>query len=155
MDLILWRHAEAEDGANDLARELTPEGEKQAARVAQWLLHRLPSDFVLVASPALRAQQTALALGVPVTTAREIAPGAAVSTILKAVGWPNAGGPSYGETVVLVGHQPDLGQALAFLVGASRGSVSIRKGALWWLSDRARDEGAQVVVRAVVSPDLL
>jgi hypothetical protein len=33
--------------------------------------------------------------------------------------------------------------------------VSIKKGALWWLSDRARDEGAQVVVRAVISPDLL
>ena len=150
MDLILWRHAEAEDGANDLARELTPEGEKQAARVAQWLLQRLPPDFVLVASPARRAQQTAQALGVPVRTANEIAPGAAVSAIVEAAGWPDTKG-----TVVLVGHQPDLGQAVAFLVGASRGSVSIKKGALWWLSDRARDEGAQVVVRAVISPDLL
>ncbi len=45
MDLILWRHAEAEDGANDLARELTPKGVKQAARVAEWLLQRLPSRF--------------------------------------------------------------------------------------------------------------
>lgn len=155
MDLILWRHAEAEDGADDLARELTPEGVKQAARVAEWLLQRLPSRFLLVSSPAARAQQTAQALGVPVRTAQDIAPGAAVSTILKAAGWPNAGGPSYAETVVLVGHQPDLGQAVAFLVGGSRGSVSIKKGALWWLSDRARDEGAQVVVRAAVSPDLL
>ena len=41
MDLILWRHAEAEEGDNDLARELTPKGEKQAARVAEWLLQRL------------------------------------------------------------------------------------------------------------------
>ena len=155
MDLILWRHADAEDGANDLARELTPEGEKQAARVAGWLLQRLPSRFLLVSSPAARAQQTAQALGVPVRTAREIAPGAAVSTILKAAGWPNTGGPSYGETVVLVGHQPDLGQAVGFLVGGGRSSVSLKKGALWWLSDRARDEGAQVVVRAVISPDLL
>jgi phosphohistidine phosphatase len=155
MDLILWRHAEAEDGANDLARGLTPEGEKQAARVAQWLLHRLPSDFVLVASPALRAQQTAQALGVPAKTVREVAPGAAVSAILKAANWPDAGGSNYKGTVVLVGHQPDLGQAVAFLVGGAQGGVSIKKGGLWWLSNRNRDEGAQAVVRAVVSPDLL
>lgn len=150
MDLILWRHAEAEDGANDLARELTPKGEKQAARVAEWLLHRLPSRFLLISSPAARAQQTAQALGVPVRTAKEIAPGAAVSALLKAAGWPDSK-----ATVVLVGHQPDLGQAIASLVAGAQGGVSIKKGGLWWLSDRNRDDGAQVVVRAVVSPDLL
>src|SRR6185436_3403044 len=106
MDLILWRHAEAEEGGNDLARELTPKGQKQAARVAEWLLLRLPSRFVLVSSPAARAQQTA----------EEIAPGAAVSAILEAAGWPDNKG-----TVVLVGHQPDLGQAAGFLIAGSRG----------------------------------
>jgi len=150
MDLILWRHAEAEEGANDLARELTPKGHKQAARVAEWLLQRLPSRFALISSPAARAQQTAQALGIPLKTAKEIAPGAPVSAILKAAGWPDHKG-----TVVLVGHQPDLGQAAAFLVCGSQGGVSIKKGGLWWLTDRVRDEGAQVVVRAVVSPDLL
>ena len=151
MDLILWRHAEAEEGANDLARELTPKGQKQAARVAEWLLHRLPARFLLVASPAARAQQTAQALGIPAKTAKEIAPGASVSAILKAAGWPD-----YKGTVVLVGHQPDLGQAAAFLVaGSTGGGLSIKKGGLWWLSDRVREEATQVVVRAVVSPDLL
>jgi len=150
MDLILWRHAEAEEGGNDLARELTPKGQKQAARVAEWLLHRLPSRFALISSPAARAQQTAQALGIPVKTAKDIAPGAAVSAILKAAGWPDNKG-----TAVLVGHQPDLGQAAAFLISGSQGRVSIKKGGLWWLSDRVRGEEAQVVVRAVVSPDLL
>jgi phosphohistidine phosphatase len=150
MDLILWRHAEAEEGANDLARELTPKGQKQAARVAEWLLQRLPARFTLISSPAVRAQQTAQALGTALKTAKEIAPGAAVSAILEAAGWPDHKG-----TVVLVGHQPDLGQAVAFLVAGSQGGVSIKKGGLWWLSDRAREDGAQVVVRAVVSPDLL
>ena len=49
MDLILWRHAEAEDWAEgdpqesrDLARSLTPRGEKQAARMANWLDRQLP-----------------------------------------------------------------------------------------------------------------
>ena len=150
MDLILWRHAEAEEGANDLARELTPKGEKQAARMAEWLLARLPARFLLLSSPAARAQQTAQALGVPAKTVKELAPGAAVSAILKAAGWPD-----YKGTVVLVGHQPDLGQAAAFLVYGTQGGVSIKKGALWWLSDRSRDDGARVAVRAVVSPDLL
>jgi phosphohistidine phosphatase len=150
MDLILWRHAEAEEGGNDLARELTPKGEKQAARVAQWLLQRLPARFSLISSPAARAQQTAQALGIPVKTSKEIAPGAAVSAILKAAGWPDHKG-----TVVMVGHQPDLGQAAAFLIAGSQARVSIKKGGLWWLSDRVRGEEAQVVVRSVVSPDLL
>ena len=150
MDLILWRHAEAEEGANDLARELTPKGQKQAARVAEWLLQRLPSRFALISSPAARAQQTAEALGIPLKTAKEIAPGAAVSAILEAAGWPDHKG-----TVVLVGHQPDLGRAVAFLVSGTQLEVSIKKGGLWWLNDRAREDGAKIVVRAVVSPDLL
>jgi len=150
MDLILWRHAEAEEGANDLARELTAKGHKQAARVAEWLLQRLPARFALISSPAARAQQTAEALGIPVKIAKDIAPGAAGSAILLVAGWPDHKG-----TVVMVGHQPDLGHAAAFLVSNTQVEVSIKKGGLWWLSDRAREDGATVVVRAVVSPDLL
>ena len=150
MDLVLWRHAEAEEGSNDLERELTPKGQKQAARVAQWLLHRLPGRFALISSPAARAHQTAQALGIPVKTGKNLAPGAAVSDILKAAGWPD-----YKGTVVMVGHQPDFGRAAAYLVSGSQEGVSIKKGGLWWLSNRVRGEQAQVVVRAVVSPELL
>jgi phosphohistidine phosphatase len=150
MDLILWRHAEAEEGGNDLARELTAKGHKQATRVAEWLLQRLPPRFELIASPAVRAQQTAEALRVPVKTAKGIAPGAAVSAIVEAARWPDREG-----AVVLVGHQPDLGQAAAFIACGSRGGISIKKGGLWWLASRVRDGDAEVVVRAVVSPDLL
>ena len=42
MELILWRHAEAEPGEPDLGRKLTAKGEKQARRVAEWLQTRLP-----------------------------------------------------------------------------------------------------------------
>ena len=149
MDLIIWRHAEAEDGVPDLERKLTAKGRKQAERVAQWLLQRLPSRFAVIASPAVRAQQTAEALGVPVKTDRTLAPGAAPATIIKACGWPDAR-----STAVVVGHQPDLGQALAELLG-SRAGFSVKKAGLWWISTRVRDEKDQVVVRAVVSPDLL
>ena len=149
MDLIIWRHAEAEDGVPDLERKLTAKGRKQAERVAQWLLQRLPARFVLIASPAARAQQTAEALGVPIKTDRALAPGAAPAAIIEACGWPDAKGAA-----VVVGHQPDLGRVLAELLG-TRGGFSVRKGALWWIGNRVRDEKDQVVVRAVVSPDLL
>jgi phosphohistidine phosphatase len=150
MDLILWRHAEAEDGAPDLERRLTARGQKHAARVAEWLLQRLPAKFLVLASPALRAQATAHALGVPVRTVATLAPGADVRAVLEAAGWPDRK-----SAVVVVGHQPDLGRTAAFLVSGAQGSWSVKKGGLWWLSDRAREEGAQVVVRAVVTPDFL
>ena len=150
MDLIVWRHAEAEDGVPDLQRRLTAKGRKQAERVAQWLLQRLPARFVLLSSPATRAQQTAEALGVPIKTDRTLAPGATPAVLIKACGWPD-----YKGAAVIVGHQPDLGRLVSQLVAGSATNCSIRKGGLWWISNRVRDEKDQVVVRSVVSPDLL
>ena len=150
MDLILWRHAEAEDGLPDLERRLTPRGQKHAARIAQWLLQRLPAKFAVLASPARRAQDTAQALGAPFRTVTALAPGATVRDILGAADWPGRK-----NAVVVVGHQPDLGRVAALLVSGTEASWSVKKGGLWWLSDRVRDEGAQVVVRAVVAPDLI
>src|SRR5919197_2633652 len=151
MDLILWRHAEAEEGTTeDLRRRLTSKGRKQAARAAEWLLQRLPARLSLIASPALRAHQTAQALGMPIRGDETLAPGASAKAIIAACGWPQ-----YKGAVVVVGHQPDLGRALAHLLCAAQGSWSIKKGAFWWFSNRVRDGDAQVVVRAVISPDLL
>ena len=150
MDLILWRHAEAEEGGADLERELTAKGRKQAERVASWLQQRLPAKFLVVSSPAARARQTAEALAPKFKTAPQIAPGAQVADILKAANWPDHNG-----AVVLIGHQPDLGRAVAFLLSGAAAEWSIKKGGLWWLSNRVRNEEAQVVARAVVSPDLL
>lgn len=148
MDLILWRHADAEDGKPDLARELTDKGRKQAARVAKWLAERLPKDYRLLSSPAARALQTAKALGAP-QVVEALAPGATSKALLKAAQWPDDG------TVVLVGHQPDLGRACAYLVSGANIEWSVKKGGLWWIDSRTREEETQVVVRAVVSPDLL
>jgi len=150
MDLILWRHAEAEDGVPDLERRLTAKGQKHAARMAEWLLQRLPAKFTVLTSPALRALATAQALGVPVRTVDALAPGASVRAVLAAAGWPERK-----SAVVVVGHQPDLGQVAAFVVSGQEASWSVKKGGLWWLSDRVREEGAQVVVRAVVTPDFV
>ncbi|MBV9361738.1 MAG: histidine phosphatase family protein [Betaproteobacteria bacterium] len=150
MDLILWRHAEAEEHEDDLRRRLTAKGRKQAARAAEWLLQRLPARFALISSPAVRAHQTAQALGTPIKVEQSLAPGASPKAIIAAAGWPD-----YKGAVLIVGHQPDLGRALAQLVANAPGPWSVKKGAFWWISNRVRDGDAQVVVRAVVSPDLL
>ena len=150
MDLILWRHAEAEDGTPDLERRLTAKGHKQAARVAAWLLQRLPAKFTVLASPARRAQQTAQALAVPYRTVAALAPGAAVRDILAAAQWPLCK-----SALVVVGHQPDLGRTAAFLVSGTEAPWSVKKGGAWWLSNRVREDEAQVVVRAVVASDLI
>jgi len=141
MDLILWRHADAEDGRPDLERELTRQGRKQAAAVAKWLLKRLPRDFVVVSSPAARARQTAEALGKPVQIDNLLAPGASVQVFSKY--------SRLEEAIVLVGHQPDLGEALAYLVTGRGAGWRLQKGALWWLAEEP------LIVKAVVSPDLL
>ncbi len=150
MELILWRHAEAEDGLADLARELTPKGRKQAAKMAAWLNTRLPEKCRVLASPAARAQQTAQALDRKIETLPALAPGASVEAILKAAGWP-AGDD---ECVLIAGHQPDLGEVAAHLMGV-RGSLSIKKGGAWWFSSRDRTESNEVVLRAAIAPDLL
>ncbi len=150
MDLILWRHAEAADSQPDLARELTPKGVKQAKAVAQWLSSRLPRQTRIIVSPAERAQQTAAALTVDFEIDRRLAPGMPPTAVLAAAGWPEHRG-----AIVVVGHQPTLGMAAALLIAGEPMPWSIKKGAIWWLSRRVRGEDPQVVLRAVMSPDLI
>lgn len=144
MDLILWRHAEAEDGLPDAKRGLTARGEKQAAKVARWLRRRLPDDTRILSSPALRAVSTARALERPV--AQALATGAGAADILAACGWPAGSG-----TVVVVGHQPALGRAAALLLTGEEADWNIRKAAAWWFAYR----GGEVTLRAVIGPDLV
>lgn len=148
MDLILWRHAEAEDGNDDLARELTDRGRKQAAKMSVFLRRHLPADTRILVSPAARTQQTAAALTADYTTVPSIAPGASVHAVLQAVRWPNAGG-----TVLVVGHQPTLGSVAAQLLGSGQESLRIKKGGLWWLS--RREGSADTTLRLVIAPDFL
>jgi len=150
MDLILWRHAEAEEGGPDLERKLTAKGRRQAKHVAAWLLQRLPSKYTLLSSPAVRARQTADALAARCTTNALLAPGASVADVLETADWPRRKG-----TVIVVGHQPTLGCVAAFLVGGSPIEWSIKKGSLWWLTYRVKNGESQVVVRGVMGPDMV
>jgi len=153
MDLILWRHAEADDwteGCNDLERSLTGRGEKQAKRMAAWLDRQLPEGTRIVSSPARRCEQTVLALGRKYKLRDELKPEASADALLEAAGWPN------GKSVVLlVGHQPALGQVVARLLGLKQDSCAVRKGAVWWLRTRERDGEVQTVMVTVQAPELL
>ncbi|OGA80970.1 MAG: histidine phosphatase family protein [Burkholderiales bacterium RIFCSPHIGHO2_01_FULL_63_240] len=160
MDLILWRHAQAVmledeggtaafDLARDLARPLTPKGERQAARMAEWLNQRLPDTTRILVSPARRTQQTAEALGRRFRTVDAINPLASVDDVLAAARWPDAR-----EPVLIVGHQPTLGLLASRLLTGQDQPWSVRKGAAWWLRSREREGGEQVVLHAVVPPDL-
>lgn len=148
MELILWRHAEAEDTAPDHARQLTAKGIKQAAKIAAFLREHLPHDHRILVSPATRTQQTVAALTDHFTLAPTIAPGSTAHAMLHAARWPDAGG-----TVLIVGHQPTLGEVAAQLLGCEGQSFSIKKGALWWFS--RREGSAQTTLRLVITPDFL
>lgn len=150
MDLILWRHAEAADGTPDLARQLTAKGTKQAQDVAHWLRPRLPKHTRVIVSPAERTLQTAKALTEDFEIVRALAPGASPVAVLAAARWPEHKG-----AVLVVGHQPALGLLASMLIAGEPMPWSIKKGGVWWLSRRVRGEQSQVVLRAVVSPDLL
>ena len=150
MELILWRHTEAEDALPDATRELTGRGRKQAARMADWLNPRLPPDIRILTSPATRARQTAQALGREYQEVPALAPGANAADVLAAAGWPDAAYP-----VLVVGHQPTLGQVAMQLLAGQAGDLAVKKGGIWWFQGRERAGRLQVVLRAVAAPDWL
>jgi phosphohistidine phosphatase len=154
MELVLWRHAEAEVGEPDLGRKLTAKGEKQARRMAEWLHAQLPDSARVLVSPAARSQQTAAALAEiskrKFRTVEQLAPGAGAEDVLGAAGWRNGK-----LTVVIVGHQPTLGWVASRLLAGREQDWSIKKGGIWWISSRERDGESQLVLRAVISPELL
>jgi len=150
MELLLWRHAEAEDGDDDMKRALTARGHKQAEAMAAWIRTNAPKDLRIIASPAVRTQQTAAALGVAYETNRKIGPEACVSELIAASGWPTDSG-----NILLIGHQPSLGRLASLLLSGVEAEWTIKKGALWWLSNRVRRGETQTVLRAVLPADLL
>jgi phosphohistidine phosphatase len=160
MDLILWRHADAMDAVpstdpleaqrRDLARSLTGRGQKHAARMAAWLDHQLIESAKVFVSPALRCEQTALNLGRRFKLCEQLAPEGSAEDLLALVQWPDSKVP-----VLVVGHQPTLGQVAARLLGLPQTELSVRKCAVLWLRSREREGQLQTVLLAVQSPDLL
>jgi phosphohistidine phosphatase len=157
MDLILWRHAEAEEaspGGDDLSRALTKKGEKQAARMAAWLDRHLPEGTRVLVSPAVRTQQTAAALDRKFKLRDELVPETTVDDVLTLLKWDAEIGPQLKGPVLLVGHQPYLGELVAKLLGMQAHTCPVRKGGVWWLRTRMRDGKPQTVLLTVACPEL-
>ncbi|HEY0954081.1 MAG TPA: phosphohistidine phosphatase SixA [Roseateles sp.] len=153
MDLILWRHAEAEiiqSGQDDLQRALTTKGERQARRMAAWLNQRLAATTRVLTSPALRCRQTVEALGREARVVPGIAPDVPLANLIEAARWPRAS-----EPVLICGHQPTLGQLAAHLLAGVEQDWAVKKGAVWWLRWRQRDGEPEVTLHAVQGPDSL
>jgi phosphohistidine phosphatase len=156
MDLVLWRHAEAQEpaeqelGLADLARELTPRGAKQAARMAVWLDRQLPEGTRIFASPAVRTEQTAHALARKYKLRQELLPSASYLDLMGVAQWPQGEG-----TVLIIGHQPSLGMLVAHVMGLRAEHCAIKKGAVWWLRTRERVGQVETVLVTVQTPEYL
>lgn len=150
MDLLLWRHAEAGEGSPDHIRTLTPRGLKQSQRMAHWLDQHAPTELRILVSPATRTRQTIEAWGHPHELSAEVGLDATPQGVLAAAGWPKAGG-----AVLIVGHQPTLGQVASILLRDEDSALSFKKGALWWFQLRERNGEMQTVLKTVINADLI
>jgi phosphohistidine phosphatase len=117
---FLVRHGVAEKkaahGGGDAARRLTEAGREAFAEAARALAadHRIVR---IVTSPLARARETALLLaaatGAPIEQAPALASGASTGAAILALG------RSLGPGVALVGHNPELGDAVALAGGGA------------------------------------
>jgi phosphohistidine phosphatase len=121
---VLWllRHGDAEDGSPDAERELTEKGRQQSKRAGASLdLLGVKLDACL-ASPKVRAVQTAELACEPFGIEPQLEP--------KLAGGPfdaEALAAGLGDEVLLVGHDPDFSMAVHSLTGAQ---VRLKKGGL-------------------------
>jgi len=154
-DLIFWRHAEAEDfspSGLDTDRVLTKRGHQDAAKMAKWLNKRLPSVTLALVSPAQRCQQTAAALLAQRDLEIKIEEFLSINSSPQRIQRELANHSS-AETLLVVGHQPNLGILIAQNLGMPESALSVKKGAVWWLRKRAGFGVARYKIHMVMVPD--
>jgi phosphohistidine phosphatase len=153
MELILWRHAEAEphapDREGDQRRALTAKGARHASRVGAWLDRQLPTQCRILSSPAVRCVQTAEALGRKFTTVEALNTESTAERILEAAGWPDGRQP-----VVIIGHNPLLGQVASLIFSGVAHEWKIKKASVFWIASKGEEDPAPFV-RLAVGPDLV
>lgn len=121
---MLWllRHGDAEDGSPDAERKLTEKGRRQSTAAGAALAALGVKLEACLASPKVRAAQTAElaceALGVEPELEPKLAGGRFDAEAVAA---------GLGDEVLLVGHDPDFSMAVHSLTGAQ---VRMKKGGL-------------------------
>ena len=134
----------------DLVRELTRRGEHQARDMAAWLAPRLPAGARVFTSEARRSRQTARYLERPAQILPELNPDQPWQRVWEALDWPQCG-----ETLVVVGHQPWLGQIASRLLCGEAQYWTVKKSGLWWFGHRSRHGDVQTILRGMQTPALL
>lgn len=153
MELILWRHAEAEyEAPSDLKRRLTPKGRKQAEKMAKWLSAQLEGKKpCLIASGALRAQETLAALSPDFVIDPRLNPGTSPGRYLEVCNWPR----DENALVIIAGHQPEIGRVASLLLAGEEQYWSVKKGAIWWFQRWERGDQIECNLRAMLTPEML
>lgn len=154
-DLILWRHAEAEDvsaSGKDSDRALTKRGRKDAARMAKWLSQYLPAVTVVLSSPAQRCQETAAALSALNQAQVKIEDFLSVDSSVERIAKELSSRYSM-KSVLIVGHQPNLGLLIVKLLGMHQNAGVVKKGSVWWLRQRLAGDDSTYYIYTVKQPD--
>lgn len=161
-NIIIWRHAEAADGANDLKRPLTKKGQQQADKMAKWITHYFPSHYQLYTSEAQRTQQTAIPLNHNYQTTDILNPSGKIKHIIKFILQNIQVG-----NLILVGHQPWIGQlCLSLLIQEADNEnrqhlpllYPVKKASIWWFEldiQDAQKKEYYCKLKAVLSPNLV
>ncbi|HEU4339687.1 MAG TPA: phosphohistidine phosphatase SixA [Planctomycetota bacterium] len=150
MKVIIARHGAAEDKADskeDADRILTAEGREQADLLGRVIAATLGTVEGLWTSPLMRALQTAGIASKRIKIKPEIEPNLGIGGDIEQLCW-KLHREALG-TVMLVGHQPDLGRLAARLLGFVS-EVSLKKGGVCIVETR---DPAKQVGRALASLD--
>lgn len=155
-NLILWRHAEAEVQSKsgiDFDRALTKSGHKDAAKMAKWLNQHLPANTEVFCSSAIRCLQTAAALQALSSINVEVVDFLSVDSTPEIIA-SNVSNDDSTRTILIIGHQPNLGTLITKLLGMNESACVVKKGAVWWLRQRVIEGGMQIYLYAVKHPNL-
>jgi len=159
MNLYVVRHADARPlgGAitTDNERPLSPRGESEARAMGRVLARVEPQPPLFVCSPLLRARRTAELLGEPFTPAvqadvwEDLTPGIRFKDVVAHLQATSV------HAVVLIGHQPDMGHLLAYLIADGATEIALPPGAMASLTLSPGTGGGSARLHWLVTPDLI
>ncbi|QRN40819.1 MAG: hypothetical protein GKC53_01395 [Neisseriaceae bacterium] len=158
MQLLLWRHAEANDHKNDLKRHLTPKGFQQAEKMSKWIKKHFSDEHTVWVSEAFRTQETASFLKHKPLIKPHLNPSSPVNIILNDI-LDNI----FSENIIIVGHQPWIGSLTAYLIYVNYNrhiNIPIywpfKRASIWWLEIKQDNQNSfYTKVKANLTPNLL